>query len=206
MALMNTRRHMAGHCPLPWTSKDFEPQHVRIIYSHVVMVGDDVYEVFDWRTVAVWPTLHSCTCREWNVTHSPCRHACVVIRFMQHSVVNYLDHHTTEAFKRTYAPTLYLVTDLDKPNVWFSKIMSAFFVYLCTFVQLCPPFGISVHFCIILSTFWYFCPHISIFVIFVQFSPPFGIYVHLLVFMSTFWYLCLHVYNYVHLLAFLSIF
>jgi len=45
---------------------------------HVIIAGDDVYKVFDWRLVAIRPTPHSCSCREWNVTCILCKHACVI--------------------------------------------------------------------------------------------------------------------------------
>jgi len=50
------------------------------------MVAEGIYEVSSWRTVDVRPSHRSCTCREWNVTCIPYRHARVVIRFMYQSV------------------------------------------------------------------------------------------------------------------------
>jgi len=42
------------------------------------MIAEDMCEVSSWCTIDVHPSHHSCTCREWNVTCIPCRHACVV--------------------------------------------------------------------------------------------------------------------------------
>ena len=60
-----------------------------------------------------------------------------------------------------------------------------------------PSFGISIHFCTIMSTFWYFCLTISIFIhictilsTFWHLCPPFGICVHTYTIMSTFWHFC----------------
>ena len=86
----------------------------------VKQAAEDVCEVFNWRIVAVRPPLWSCTCRELHVTHVPCKHACVVILFMQQSIRNYVDYHMTmEAFKVTYTPTLYPIPDCDKLKVRF---------------------------------------------------------------------------------------
>ena len=96
MDRMNTRRQRVEK----WVNVlCCEPQKIlnknmsESVSLHVIMAADNMYEVFDWRTIAVRPTLRSCTCREWNVTRIPCRDACVVIQFIQHSVLNYLDDH-----------------------------------------------------------------------------------------------------------------
>ena len=143
-------------------------------FLHVIMADDDVYEVFDCRTVAVWPTLRSCTCRKWNVICISCRHACAIIRFMQHSVMNYLDHMKVEIFKRTYAPKLYPIPDFDKPNVSFSNIQS-------TLVCLCPFFWHYVHISGYLSTFMNICPNL-------------GVYIHISDYMSILWSICTNYY------------
>ena len=47
----------------------------------------------------------------------------ILFYIIQHSVVNYLnDHMKIKTFKRTYALTLYLISDLDKLKVSFSNI------------------------------------------------------------------------------------
>ena len=107
---------------------------------------EDVYEVFDWCTVAVCPSLWSCTYGAWNVTRFPCKYACAIIRFMQWSILNYVDYHMmVETFKVTYAPTLYPIRDYDKPKVRFCppclKSVSTFSHILSTITVLCPSEG-----------------------------------------------------------------
>ena len=83
---MNSRRMMAEKwttllCP---ESQKLLDHNMSASFSLLIKQAVvDVYDVFDWHTIAVCPSIWSCTCREWNVTHIPCKHACVVIWFMQ---------------------------------------------------------------------------------------------------------------------------
>jgi len=84
----------------------------------VKMASDDIYEIFDWRTVAIRPTFRSCTFREWNVTRIPCKRICAVIHFMQQSIVNFVYYRMmVDAFNLSYAPTLDPAADYDKSKV-----------------------------------------------------------------------------------------
>ena len=119
-----------GHYPLPEPQKILNKNMSESFSLHVITGGDNVYEVFDWRTVAVRPTLRSCSCRKWNITRIPCSHTCAVIRFIQHNVMNYLDGHMKmETFKRTCAP-LYPILDFDKLKVSSSGIFPHIRVYV----------------------------------------------------------------------------
>jgi len=176
-----------GHCPLHWIVKDFEPQYIRIIYLSYSY--DRWWHLWGLRLVYNCGSTYTSFLHLSWVERYPrlMQTPCVIIQFMQHSIVNYLDYQmTVEAFKRIYAPTLYPIFNLDKLKVWFSKILSPFLVFLSILVHFCPPFGISVHyctilsnFCTILSAFWYFCPLWLFLPTFVQLCPP-------LVFLSIF--------------------
>jgi len=74
---MNTRRQIAEKWVTVLCTELQKILNLNISESftfHIVMASDDIYEVFDWCTIAVQPTLRSCTYHEWNVTHVSCRH------------------------------------------------------------------------------------------------------------------------------------
>jgi len=94
MERVNNKRVMAEKwttllCPKP--QKLLDHNMSASFFLLVKQTGVEVYEVFNWRIVTIRPSLWSCTCREWNVTRIPCKHACAVFRFMQQSIDNYID-------------------------------------------------------------------------------------------------------------------
>ena len=155
MERMNTRRQMVEKWATvlcPELQKILKKNISEFFSLHVIMEADDVHEIFDWCTVVVRPIPRSYTYQEWNVTSIPCKHACTVIPFMQHNVVNYLDDHMkVETFKRTYVPTL--------SYYWFGQAKSIILQYSVHLSMFHPLFWHYVHIFGYMSTFWNICPH-----------------------------------------------
>ncbi|XP_020262751.1 uncharacterized protein LOC109838739 [Asparagus officinalis] len=108
MVRMNERRTMAESwnqflCPkaelaLKENMENGRPLEVR--QSHT-----GLFEVQSHRSCQVDLDNKTCTCRGWDVTRVPCKHACASIMFMKRDVYQFCDWFmTVEAFKKSYEP------------------------------------------------------------------------------------------------------
>ncbi|KAL8529145.1 hypothetical protein ACS0TY_006561 [Phlomoides rotata] len=73
-----------------------------------IMIRDDGYVVdLNGKT---------CTCREWQLTGSPCIHACIAIHFMHHDPTNYVHrYYTVDKYEQAYA---YGIQPLNGKIMW----------------------------------------------------------------------------------------
>ncbi|XP_020270552.1 uncharacterized protein LOC109845694 [Asparagus officinalis] len=121
MERMNTRREMATK----WNSY-LCPEAEKILQENVTKGSTlevshstaEIFEVSSQKSVQVDLEHKTCTCRVWDILRIPCKHACVAINFMHRDVYQFCDWFmTTEAFRRSYEPILFLVPIYDKPDV-----------------------------------------------------------------------------------------
>ena len=78
--------------------------------------SEDTYEVIDNHSTAVSLRDRKCSCRKWEVHGLPCKHACAAIMQTNTSVHSYVDDYfTVEAYRRSYAESIYPIPDSDKP-------------------------------------------------------------------------------------------
>ncbi|XP_020266071.1 uncharacterized protein LOC109841518 [Asparagus officinalis] len=121
MVRMNERRVMAESwnqvlCPkaeiaLKENMDNGRPLEVR--QSHT-----GLFEVQSHRSCQVDLDNKTCTCRGWDVTRVPCKHACASIMFMKRDVYQFYDWFmTADAFKRSYEPIIYPIPDYEKRSV-----------------------------------------------------------------------------------------
>ncbi|XP_020258540.1 uncharacterized protein LOC109834940 [Asparagus officinalis] len=121
MVRMNERRVMAESwnqvlCPkaeiaLKENMDNGRPLEVR--QSHT-----GLFEVQSHRSCQVDLDNKTCTCRGWDVTRVPCKHACASIMFMKRDVYQFCDWFmTVDAFKRSYEPIIYPIPDYEKRSV-----------------------------------------------------------------------------------------
>ncbi|CAL2227020.1 unnamed protein product [Prunus armeniaca] len=80
------------------------------------LVGDSLYEVknHDGSQVVVDLARHCCSCRRWDITGIPCKHACAAIGQLNGDHISYVDAcYKKEAFMRAYSPMVHPMISED---------------------------------------------------------------------------------------------
>ena len=76
---------------------------------------EDIVEVESNKTCRVDLKNRTCSCRSWDITRIPCKHACATITWMGREIYQYCDWYmTVVAFRASYAPIIYPIPDYEK--------------------------------------------------------------------------------------------
>ncbi|XP_020254373.1 uncharacterized protein LOC109831464 [Asparagus officinalis] len=76
---------------------------------------EDIVEVESNKTCRVDLKNRTCSCRSWDITRIPCKHACAAITWMGREIYQYCDWYmTVVAFRASYAPIIYPIPDYEK--------------------------------------------------------------------------------------------
>ncbi|CAL2257065.1 unnamed protein product [Prunus armeniaca] len=80
------------------------------------LAGESKYEVkcFGGTQVVVNLRNRSCSCRQWDLTRIPCKHACAAIGQLNGNHISYVhDYYKKEAFMKAYKPMVHPMASQD---------------------------------------------------------------------------------------------
>ncbi|XP_051149254.1 uncharacterized protein LOC127263974 [Andrographis paniculata] len=118
MKMLQTNRDMAA---CKWKNLRFCPNALKLLEGNVRRVSDCIpiksdnthYEIscFDGSQHAINLRERTCTCRQWQLSGIPCKHAISAISNQREEIQDYIDeYYSVETYIKVYAPAIMAVT------------------------------------------------------------------------------------------------